>query len=126
MTPTFIEKDNKLLALGSPGGSRIITMVLRGALDFYRGRTLNDIVSAPRIHHQFLPDVIQFEPEALSRNQQLELQLMGHELKEMGRQYGNMQAVLWDMTSGEVEAASDPRGLGRADLGSYGENTASQ
>ncbi|EDY85588.1 gamma-glutamyltransferase [gamma proteobacterium HTCC5015] len=126
MTPTFIEKDNKLLALGSPGGSRIITMVLRGALDFYRGRTLNDIVSAPRIHHQFLPDVVQFEPEALSRNQQLELQLMGHELKEMGRQYGNMQAVLWDMASGEVEAASDPRGLGRADLGSYGENTASQ
>ncbi|MGM0565035.1 MAG: gamma-glutamyltransferase [Pseudomonadota bacterium] len=123
MTPTFLEHDDRLAVLGTPGGSRIITMVLRAALDFYRGEEAASIVAAPRLHHQFRPDEIEYEPGALDRNQQLELQLKGHRIKEMSRSYGNMQLLIWNRESGEVSAASDPRGHGRADIGSYLDKT---
>ncbi len=119
MSPTIIEYGDRVAVLGTPGGSRIITMVLLALLDFRSGGDAASMVSLPRFHHQFLPDFIQFEKGALNDNMQLELQLLGHEVKEMSRQYGNMQAVVWDKATGKVDAASDPRGLGRADLGSY-------
>lgn len=119
MTPTFLEHEGRLAIVGTPGGSRIITMVLQAALAFYEGKSAEDIVALPRFHHQFLPDQIQFEPGAFSRNTRFELQLLGHDLKEMGRQYGNMQLVIWDRRKSKLDVASDPRGLGKADLGSY-------
>ena len=119
MSPTIIEYGDRVAVLGTPGGSRIITMVLLALLDFRSGGDAASMVSLPRFHHQFLPDFIQFEKGALNDNMQLELQLLGHEVKEMSRQYGNMQAVVWDKATGKVDAASDPRGVGRADLGSY-------
>ena len=119
MSPTIIEYGDRVAVLGTPGGSRIITMVLLAMLDFRSGGDATSMVSLPRFHHQFLPDHIQFEKGALDDDMQLELQLLGHSIKEMSRQYGNMQVVVWDKATGKVDAASDPRGLGRADLGSY-------
>ena len=116
MTPTFLESDDGVAILGTPGGSRIITMVLLGALEFAAGKEPQAWVERPRFHHQFLPDAIQFEPGALNPETQTRLTEMGHKLKPLPRPYGNMQAVLWNKQSGEVSAASDPRGGGRASL----------
>ncbi len=112
MTPTFIETDERIGILGTPGGSRIISMVLLGVLDFEKGRPPSSWVRTPRFHHQYMPDEVQFEKDGLSEVLQANLEQHGHHLKENSRNYGNMHAVLWDRTTGEVSAASDPRGEG--------------
>lgn len=117
MTPTFLETEDRIAILGTPGGSRIITMVLLGALEFAHGRSVNDWVSRPRFHHQYLPDAIQLEPGALSQEVQDELQLRGHALNQQDSAWGNMQAVLWDKRQNKVTAASDPRGVGDSWVG---------
>ena len=114
MTPTFLETDDGLAIIGTPGGSRIITMVLLGALDFIDGNTPDSWVSLGRFHHQYLPDVIQYEEGALTSDEMKKLELLGHELKKTGWRYGNMQAILWNKKSDIVSAASDPRGVGAA------------
>ena len=114
MSPTFIENGNRLAILGTPGGSRIISMVLLGALEATRGGTAQAIVTLPRIHHQYLPDSVSFEPGAISGEVQQILRQRGHRLEELERPYGNMQVVVWDKAGGEVDAASDPRGVGSA------------
>ena len=112
MSPTFVEDDSSLAIIGTPGGSRIITMVLHGILSFIEGKNAKQIVSMPRYHHQFLPDVIQHEKNTFSDDVKAELQFMGHQLKELENTYGNMQVVTWNKLSQKVEAASDPRGEG--------------
>lgn len=114
MSPTFLNDGQRIAILGSPGGSRIITMVLFGALAFSEGAGAKDMVGLPRFHHQYLPDVIQFEPGALSSDLQAALQEKGHQLKMLEREYGNMQVIVWDRRSNTIEAASDPRGIGLA------------
>ncbi|QKK12573.1 MAG: gamma-glutamyltransferase [Pseudomonadota bacterium] len=116
MTPAFVEGDGRVAILGTPGGSRIITMVLQGVLAFAEGERAEEIVTRPRLHHQYLPDVVQLEPDALSAAERQALQLLGHRLEVKERPWGNMQAVVWDRRSGEVEAASDPRGMGAAEV----------
>lgn len=116
MTPTFIESDDQIAILGTPGGSRIISMVILGALDFMQGHDVESWVSLPRYHHQFMPDLVQFEKDGLSEEEQSGLMKRGHVLKEMGRNYGNMQAILIDKKTGKTTAASDPRGEGRAQV----------
>jgi gamma-glutamyltranspeptidase/glutathione hydrolase len=111
-TPTFVEGPRGLMIIGSPGGSRIPGMVILGTLDFMDGKSAQEIVSAPRIHHQFSPDVIEFEPGALSADERAQLEARGHVLKEGSRKWGNTQVVTWDYKTGKVEAASDPRGVG--------------
>lgn len=115
MTPTFLETGDKVAILGTPGGSRIISMVLLAALEFQRGGLPRDWVAAPRFHHQFLPDEIQHEPGALGVAEQAGLQQLGHALNDIGRQYGDMQAILWHRPTNLVFAASDPRGEGSAE-----------
>jgi gamma-glutamyltranspeptidase/glutathione hydrolase len=66
------------------------------------------------LHHQYLPDEIQFEPGTFAPQQQQALQSMGHNLRELDRRYGNMQAIYLDYASDRLEAASDPRGVGAA------------
>ena len=61
-TPTFVEGPKGLMIIGSPGGSRIPGMVILGTLGFMDGKNAQEIVSAPRFHHQFSPDVIEYEP----------------------------------------------------------------
>lgn len=114
MTPTFIESDNKVGILGTPGGSRIISMVLLGILDFMQDHPPSSWVSVARYHHQYLPDVVQFEKNGLSLAEQQQLKKRGHVVTEKNRQYGNMQAVLWDKKTNQLSAASDPRGEGKA------------
>ncbi|MGD8678072.1 MAG: gamma-glutamyltransferase, partial [Chromatiales bacterium] len=114
MSPTFLDRDDKLVILGTPGGSRIITMVLLGALEAMRGGTADDVASLARLHHQYLPDKVVFEEGAISDSARDELTLLGHELQQLESPYGNMQVVIWNRQSGEVDAASDPRGAGSA------------
>lgn len=114
MSPTFLEDDRRVAIIGTPGGSRIITMVLLAILDFSEGADAAHMVALPRFHHQFLPDVVQFEPGALSPDVQKSLQAYGHQLKPLDAPYGNMHVVIWDRQNQKVEAASDPRGVGEA------------
>jgi gamma-glutamyltranspeptidase/glutathione hydrolase len=114
MSPTFIETRDRVGILGTPGGSRIISMVLLGILDFADGNLPNSWVSVSRYHHQYLPDEVQFEKGGLGFLQQRALEKRGHVLKEKNRRYGNMQAILWDKKINQVFAASDPRGEGKA------------
>jgi len=114
MTPTFVESAEGVAVLGSPGGSRIITMLLHAILEMADGGSVEAWVGKPRFHHQYLPDVIQFEPDALRPDRVAELESMGHRMQPLKRTYGNMQAIYWDRRRGVVTAASDPRGIGAA------------
>ncbi len=114
MSPTFLETDNRIAVIGTPGGSRIISMVLLGALAFQQGAEADEIVAKGRIHHQYLPDRIQYEPEALTPRQIVKLYVKGHQLHPRGRTWGNMHIVIVDKQSGAITAASDPRGEGMA------------
>ena len=120
MTPTFVEWDNKVAILGTPGGSRIISMVMLGVLQALDGKPPEAWVSAPRFHHQYLPDQVQAEPDFIATEAGKDLLLRGHKVESTGRRYGNMQAILWNRQSGEVSAASDPRGVGDAKVISLG------
>lgn len=114
MSPTFVEDARGVAIIGTPGGSRIISMVLLGILSYLDGADAEAIVARPRFHHQYLPDHIQYEPGSLSEPLQESLKKLGHELQDVGRHYGNMQLVLWERQLGRVSAASDPRGEGEA------------
>ncbi|MCG5524090.1 gamma-glutamyltransferase [Ectothiorhodospira haloalkaliphila] len=113
MSPTFLEMDDRVAALGTPGGSRIITMVLLSALDFHAGGGADRLVSSPRHHHQYLPDYIEYEPDAFSDELKAQLEAYGHVLEARSRPWGNLQAVVVE-TDGRFEAAADPRGVGTA------------
>jgi len=83
MTPTIIVKDEPYLVLGSPGGSTIITTVLQNFLNVVtHGMNIQQAISAPRHHSQWLPDKIMFEPKALSPTTLDELIVRGHETEE--------------------------------------------
>ncbi len=109
MTPTFVESGDRVAILGTPGGSRIITMVLMGVLDFVAGNNAESWVSLPRIHHQYVPDVISAEKDALTAEQVDGLRDRGHKVHVSDRTWGNMNAVMWDRARHRLEAASDPR-----------------
>jgi gamma-glutamyltranspeptidase / glutathione hydrolase len=112
MAPSFVETPKGLMIIGTPGGSYIISMVLLGTLDYMDGMNAADIVKEPRYHHQYLPDVVEYEKGALSQTEIAQLQAEGHKLEEGSRRWGNMQVITWDYATGKVEAASDPRGEG--------------
>ncbi|WP_454782714.1 gamma-glutamyltransferase [Legionella sp. WA2022007384] len=114
MTPTFLELPGRVAILGTPGGSRIPTMVLIASLVFHDAYGAISMVSAMRFHHQYLPDVIQIEPDALPPSIQEGLKAMGYNLMQLGRNYGDMQAITWDKKSNILTAASDPRAIGLA------------
>ena len=114
MSPTFVETPERITVLGTPGGSRIITMVLHGILATLAGADAQEIVRTGRFHHQYLPDHIEFESGALNTEVLLGLARRGHVLSPQLRPFGNMQVVLWDRRQDRVQAASDPRGNGAA------------
>lgn len=116
MTPTFLESAERIGVLGTPGGSRIISMVLLGVLEFADGGDPEKMVSAPRYHHQYLPDQVEYEAGGLDAATQAALIAKGHKLNESKRRYGNMHAITWERATGVVKAASDPRGEGKAEV----------
>ena len=119
MTPSFLVGHNKVSAIGTPGGSRIITMVLLGLLELMDGGSAQAATDLPRYHHQYLPDVISAETGALSAVEIQGLQAKGHVVTVESRTWGNMQIVTWDQGNGSVEAGSDGRwqGVGKAATG---------
>ena len=113
MSPTIVETPQGLAIIGTPGGSRIITMVLLAILELEK--TLDPVIwlSRVRFHHQYLPDKVFYEKGAFSNEQIKRLKIMGHDLQAMDSSYGNMQAISWEYKKG-VRAAADPRVEGEA------------
>ena len=89
-------------------------MVFLAGLAWIEGSDAADMAGRPRFHHQYFPDRIFFEPASLTTAEQASLEAMGHTLTPHRRTTGNgnLQIVTWNRTTGEVDAASDPRGLG--------------
>jgi gamma-glutamyltranspeptidase/glutathione hydrolase len=122
MTPTIVvgPDGELLLVVGSPGGATIITNVFQqisNVVDF--GMGVRQGVNAPRIHHQHLPDQIQYEPGSLSSEVVAALEAMGHEMNERIRAgdlypyIGDVQAIM-RMPDGRLAGASDHRRGGSA------------
>ena len=114
MSPSFIESPDSFAAFGTPGGSRIPSMVLLAMLQYLDGQPVATWPAVSRYHHQYLPDRIEYEPGTFSPGQIAELEARGHHLEQVGRRYGNQQVLLWNKTTNAVQAASDPRGVGLA------------
>ena len=112
MSPSFIESEDFIALVGTPGGSRIITMVAQAIIALQAGLNAEQTVAKKRIHHQYLPDRVQLEPGALPRQQMMALSQLGHELEVLDRPFGNMQIVVYDRNKQQTTAASDPRGVG--------------
>ena len=111
MSPTFVEDERGVLVLGTPGGSRIISMVLLAILEHLRlpAVDLERVVGRPRFHHQFVPDRIEVEPGQFTPEWKTALEALGHTVQEGRRRWGNMQVVFVERATGEASAASDPR-----------------
>ena len=112
MSPTFVEDGRGVLVLGTPGGSRIISMVMIGIIDYLLEDDIDAqrIVALPRYHHQYLPDRIQVEAGGFTDEWIVALRAKGHEVEIYRRKWGNMQAVFLDANSGKRQVANDPRG----------------
>jgi gamma-glutamyltranspeptidase/glutathione hydrolase len=116
MTPTIILKDDKpFMVIGTPGGSTIITAVLQtvlNVLDF--NMNIYDAIAAPKIHHQWLPDEIDFEKFGLSEDVQLNLLARGHKLGKE-KSLGRMEGIMIDHVTNTFYGTTDPRGNGKAE-----------
>ncbi|KTC66447.1 gamma-glutamyltranspeptidase (plasmid) [Legionella adelaidensis] len=128
MTPTFLEMPNRIAIVGTPGGSRIPTMVLLASLAFNEAYGAISMVSTMRFHHQYMPDGLVFEPDTFSIATQEKLRNMGYHLIPLSNYYGDMQAITWDQNTNLITASSDPRHIGMASVvlkqnkGGYGVN----
>lgn len=117
MTPTILFKDGKpLLATGTPGGSRIITMVLQVLLNVIdHGMNIAEATAAVRVHHQWLPDKLFVEP-GLSPDTLAILRRRGH-IVTPSRAAGSVQSVMRAPNGGGFFGASDPRRPGALTAG---------
>lgn len=117
MTPTFVlRRDGRLwFTAGSPGGPTIINTVLQIITNVVdHGMNIRQAVDAPRIHHQWLPDEIVFEPMGLSADTKRALLARGHQLSAKPRFLGDAQTILVEPGTGFRLSASDGRGGGAA------------
>jgi gamma-glutamyltranspeptidase/glutathione hydrolase len=115
MSPTIVVSQGApLLVLGSPGGPRIPTSVVQVILNFLvHGMDLESAVAVPRVHHQWLPDLLRLEEGAASPATVAALEEMGYTPKPM-RRIGAVMAASLDPLTGEVSGAADPRRYGAA------------
>ncbi|MDP6945097.1 MAG: gamma-glutamyltransferase, partial [Myxococcota bacterium] len=114
MTPSILSKDGRAVGVfGTPGGSTIITTTLQSILNVVdHGMDVSAAVGAPRVHHQWYPEQLMIERDALSPDTRRALRELGHQLAERGA-YGNAMA-LWRRDDGVLTGAADPRGEGTA------------
>ncbi len=116
MTPTIVLKNDKpFLIIGSPGGSTIITVVLQvvmNCIDF--GMDIQEAISAPRIHHQWLPDKIDYEKFGLAKDVILNLEKLGYTIGNR-RTLGRAEGIMYDQKKAIMYGAADPRGYGTAE-----------
>ncbi|MBA3805479.1 MAG: gamma-glutamyltransferase [Acidobacteria bacterium] len=115
MTPTFVMRPDGTFwfAVGSPGGPTIINTVLQvmsNVIDF--DMNIQQAIDAPRIHHQWLPDEIVYEPYGLSAETFRALTVRGHQLTEKPRYMGDAQGIMIEEKTGVRLGASDPRNYG--------------
>ena len=110
MTPTIVEKENRLfMTLGSPGGSRIITSVLQTILNVHEfDMSMNKAVNSPRFHHQWMPDTIKLEPNSFNSK-------LIEELKSFGYNIGYKDPIgivdgILVRANGILEGGADKRG----------------
>lgn len=112
MTPTIVEKDNELfVVVGTPGGSTIITAVAQTILNAYEfDMSMQEAVNANRFHHQWLPDMVTFEPNGFDDATLEELTTKGYiHNKGYTRIIGKVDAIKV-LPSGSLEGGADPRG----------------
>jgi gamma-glutamyltranspeptidase/glutathione hydrolase len=112
MTPTFVlRKDGSLwFTLGSPGGPTIINTVLdviTNVIDY--NMNIQQAIDAPRIHHQWLPDELVYEPYGLSGDTQKALAARGHRLVDKPRYLGDCEGIMIEEKTGIRLGATDPR-----------------
>ncbi|MBI5761750.1 MAG: gamma-glutamyltransferase [Planctomycetales bacterium] len=114
-TPTLVMKDGRMvLVTGTPGGRTIINTVLNvvtNVIDF--GMTVRQAVDAPRLHHQWLPDVAKLEPGRVSSDTHRELESRGHKLDDKHKQ-GDAHSIWIDPATGLRHGAADKRISGHA------------
>jgi len=113
MTPTVVSKDGvPVLLTGSPGGSTIINTVFQVVLNFIdHGMSVEQAVASPRIHHQWLPDVVRYENGAMTEAVEAELESMGHQgLNGSPFPIGDANSISY--RNGLIEGVSDPRNEG--------------
>ena len=124
MCPTVVIQDSRpRLVLGSPGGPRIPNAVLQVILqvvDF--GQPLRQAVEAPRIHHQWLPDILQLEEGGFPDSTVKALEAMGYTIGSR-KHVGNVLAAGIDPSTGTLSAAADPRRYGVAVYAHSSKNT---
>nr|WP_244153808.1 gamma-glutamyltransferase [Flavobacterium xinjiangense] len=116
MTPTIVEKNGKLfMAVGSPGGSTIITSVLQTILNVYEySLSMQQAVNAPRFHHQWLPDLITFEPNTFDTKTFETLKSKGYLINEKTTPViGKVDAIL-ALPNKTLEGGADFRGDDKA------------
>jgi gamma-glutamyltranspeptidase/glutathione hydrolase len=109
MTPSLLFGPRSVAVLGTPGGSRIISMVLIGLLSLMDGASAQEAAATPRVHHQSLPDVLAYEKGSLDAATIEALRERGFRVESARESWGNMQVARWDIATGKVDAGSDPR-----------------
>ena len=118
MTPTLVLKNGALsMIVGTPGGSTIITSVLQTILNVYEFEmTLQEAVNAPRFHHQWLPDLVTFEPKRFDAGFIQKMQAKGYDIKEeYSRIIGRVDGI-YISEENEITTGADPRGDDKAVL----------
>src|SRR3546814_2050246 len=111
-----MESKDKVTVLGTPGGTRIITMVLLGILGYDDGLDAQQVAALPRYHHQWMPDEIGAETDAFTPEVVKGLRAMGHTVEVPGEEegnsrrsshvWGNLQTVAWDLTTNTLSGGT--------------------